>query len=104
MNVKIFFPRFQRTGVAVGFRGCIREFETEKEDLRENLLDLSISKDQDSEREPHNVKKCGCKDVNCKNGGLCKERLNDFRCDCPIGYTGPQCQIVGKCDDLTKEI
>ena len=87
----------------MGFKGCIREFETEKEDLRENLLDLSISKDQDSEREPHNVKKCGCKDVKCENRGSCIERLNDFRCDCPIGYTGPQCQIVGKCDDLTKE-
>ena len=104
MNVKIFFPRFQRTGVAVGFKGCIREFETEKEDLRENLLDLSISKDQDSEREFLNVTKCGCKDVKCENRGRCIGRNYDFRCDCPIGFTGPQCQIVGKCYDLTKEI
>ena len=87
----------------MGFKGCIREFKTEKEDLRENLLDLSISKDQDSEREAHNVKKCGCKDVKCYSRGLCVERPNDYRCDCPIGYTGPQCQIVGKCDDFTKK-
>lgn len=83
--------------MSVGFKGCIREFESENEDLRERPLDLTISEKNDPTRKFYRVKKCGCKDVECQNGGSCEERPEDFRCECKIGYTGPQCQIASKC-------
>ena len=80
----------------MGFKGCIRELETENKDLRENPVDLMISVNTDPGRVFHRVKKCGCKDLECQNDGNCQERPPDFRCQCKPGYTGPQCQISGE--------
>jgi len=94
----------QRTEVSVGFKGCIREFESENEDLRERPLDLTISEKKDPTRKFYRVKKCGCKDVECQNGGSCEERSEDFRCECKIGYTGPQCQIASCGENIVYDL
>jgi len=82
---------FQRTGTRNSFKGCIRDVESEYEDLRERPLDLTFSEKEDVTRVFKNVKKCGCKDLECQNGGRCLSRFNDFRCECKLGFTGPQC-------------
>lgn len=88
----------QRTGVEVGFKGCIRELETENEDLRERPLDLMISERNNgaTNRVFHRVKKCGCIDHGCQDRGRCIQRDHDFRCECQDGYTGYRCNIKGK--------
>ena len=93
----LFFWSFQRTGTRNGFKGCIRDVESEYEDLRERPLDLTFSEKEDVTRVFKNVKKCGCKDLECQNGGQCLSRLNDFRCECKLGFTGPQCGTESKC-------
>ena len=80
----------------MAFKGCIREVEAENENLREKPLDLTY-KENDPTRVFVNVKKCGCKDLKCENGGTCEPRETDFRCQCKLGFTGPQCQIESKC-------
>ena len=32
-----------------------------------------------------------CSSNPCKNGGKCKDGLNDFTCECTKGYTGHDC-------------
>lgn len=88
---------FQRTDTRNSFKGCIRDVESEYEDLRERPLDLTFSEKEDLKRVFKNVKKCGCKDLICQNGGQCVSRLNDFRCECKLGFTGPQCETKSKC-------
>ncbi|EDO35864.1 predicted protein, partial [Nematostella vectensis] len=29
----------------------------------------------------------------CANGGTCKDRINGFTCECPVGYSGSTCEI-----------
>ena len=29
----------------------------------------------------------------CKNGGVCVDLVNDFKCTCPAGYTGKDCSV-----------
>lgn len=87
---------FQRTRTRNSFKGCIRDVESEYEDLRERPLDLTFSEKEDVTRVFKNVKKCGCKDLKCQNGGQCVSRLNDFRCECKLGFTGPQCETESK--------
>ena len=94
---QFFLFSFQRTGTRNSFKGCIRDVESEDEDLREKPLDLTFSEKEDLTRVFKNVKKCGCKDLTCQNGGQCVSRLNDFRCECKLGYTGPQCETASKC-------
>ena len=79
------------------FKGCIRDVESEDEDLREKPLDLTVSEKKDPTRVSVNVLKCGCKDLTCQNGGTCVSRLTDFRCECKLGFTGPQCQLTSEC-------
>lgn len=88
---------FERTGVRAGFKGCMRDFVSEDEDLRERPLDISVSFEEGEKEDPTRlfvkVTKCGCKDQPCQNDGKCAQRKRDFRCDCKLGFTGPQCQI-----------
>ena len=82
----------------LGFTGCIREFKTEDEELRESPQDLSHFEADDNSgvRTFVDVMKCGCKDAECLNEGSCLKRQKDFWCDCKIGYTGRQCEIIGE--------
>ena len=34
-----------------------------------------------------------CTEQPCQNGGNCTDEVNDFRCDCVVGYTGKNCSI-----------
>ena len=89
-----------RTGVNTGFQGCIRELMVEDEDLREKPLDLSYA-ERALTRKFVKVKTCGCKDTGCQNNGVCVDRKYDFRCECRVGFTGPQCQVEGKKESIT---
>ena len=33
-----------------------------------------------------------CEGSPCKNGGECKDGVNNFTCTCPEGYTGETCE------------
>ena len=83
-----------------GFKGCIRDFESEDENLRERPLDISVDFAKGENQNPArlfvNVMKCGCKDKPCQNDGICAQREKDFRCDCKLGFTGPHCEIKSK--------
>ena len=30
----------------------------------------------------------------CKNGGICTDQINSYKCSCPIGFAGPNCEKV----------
>ena len=35
----------------------------------------------------------------CEHGGTCVNTPGSFRCDCPIGFTGPRCEInINECE------
>ena len=34
-----------------------------------------------------------CASNPCYNGGVCKDSLNSFTCDCPLGFSGSRCEI-----------
>ena len=39
-----------------------------------------------------------CSSNPCRNGGVCTDLINSFRCTCPIGFAGERCdQIVNDC-------
>lgn len=29
----------------------------------------------------------------CLNGGICSDRINGFKCLCPIGFSGKKCEV-----------
>ena len=37
-----------------------------------------------------------CSPNPCKNGGVCTDLINSFRCTCPIGFAGERCERVQK--------
>ena len=34
-----------------------------------------------------------CADNPCQNGGICKDGINDFTCNCNPGWKGRKCEI-----------
>lgn len=36
-----------------------------------------------------------CASVTCRNGGTCVDLVADYRCDCPVGYHGKNCEQGG---------
>lgn len=88
----------------MGFKGCIRELVSENKDFQALSVDLAISGRPEVGRVFHNMLKCGCKDLECENGGSCEERAEDFRCECRIGFTGSQCQISGEPSSSNKSV
>lgn len=38
---------------------------------------------------------CGCDSNPCKYGGTCESNGNTYHCNCPTGFSGPECDIVG---------
>lgn len=32
-----------------------------------------------------------CASAPCRNGGVCRDRLDAFLCECPAGWSGPTC-------------
>jgi hypothetical protein len=34
-----------------------------------------------------------CSTNPCRNGGVCTDLINDYRCTCPIGFAGQKCEI-----------
>ena len=39
-----------------------------------------------------------CSSNPCRNGGVCTDLINSFRCTCPIGFAGERCEkVVNDC-------
>ena len=36
-----------------------------------------------------------CESTPCKNGGKCKNKGNDFQCECSENYEGDTCESIG---------
>ncbi|XP_067274723.1 L-selectin-like [Pseudorasbora parva] len=45
--------------------------------------------------------KAQCLSNSCSGKGLCKEQVNNFTCECEPGFSGPQCQTVVSCEELS---
>ncbi|CAK7310975.1 SELL [Vulpes lagopus] len=41
-----------------------------------------------------------CQPSSCGNHGECVETINNYTCNCDVGYYGPQCQFVIQCEPL----
>ncbi|XP_045308947.1 L-selectin [Leopardus geoffroyi] len=41
-----------------------------------------------------------CQPSSCSNHGECVETINNYTCNCDVGYYGPQCQFVVQCEPL----
>ncbi|XP_039097813.1 L-selectin [Hyaena hyaena] len=41
-----------------------------------------------------------CQPLSCSNHGECVETINNYTCNCDVGYYGPQCQFVVQCKRL----
>ncbi|XP_034866749.1 L-selectin isoform X1 [Mirounga leonina] len=41
-----------------------------------------------------------CQPWSCGNHGECVETINNYTCNCDVGYYGPQCQFVIQCEPL----
>lgn len=41
-----------------------------------------------------------CQPLSCSGHGECVETINNYTCNCDVGYYGPQCQFVFQCEPL----
>ncbi|XP_012639362.2 L-selectin [Microcebus murinus] len=41
-----------------------------------------------------------CQPWSCSGHGECVETINNYTCNCDVGYHGPQCQFVTQCEPL----
>ncbi|XP_078614896.1 agrin-like isoform X23 [Branchiostoma floridae x Branchiostoma japonicum] len=74
--------------ITTGFTGAIQKLviaEVEVPDLVDGAL---------AAVDIENFEKHGCtrKDNPCKNGGVCKPMMADYKCECSAGYTGKRCE------------
>ena len=52
------------------------------------------------------VDDCQHNKVNCKNGGFCIDLIDDYRCVCATGFTGPMCDKIDEtvCDLIPNHV
>ena len=62
--------------------------------FHKNLLHCSDSRCNSFIHFDFNLKPDGdeCNPNPCRNNGTCHDLISSFSCDCPVGYTGPQCK------------
>lgn len=40
-----------------------------------------------------------CFEIDCKNGGHCKDKLNSYICECPAGFNEDDCSVdIDECE------
>ncbi|XP_004688170.2 PREDICTED: L-selectin isoform X2 [Condylura cristata] len=76
---------------------------------KEDCVEIYIKREKDAGKwnddACHKAKRAlcytaSCHPLSCSDHGDCVETINNYTCDCNMGYYGPQCQFVIQCEPL----
>ncbi|XP_076372901.1 agrin-like [Tachypleus tridentatus] len=82
---------YRNVGVSMGLVGCIRRLHIGR---RKVDIHYPGSKDVISAAQIRNCSDNHCNSMPCQNGGTCTAASEDsYRCSCPQGYSGEQCEV-----------
>ncbi|XP_037363902.2 L-selectin isoform X2 [Talpa occidentalis] len=76
---------------------------------KEDCVEIYIKREKDAGKwnddACHKAKRAlcytaSCHPLSCSGHGDCVETINNYTCNCNVGYYGPQCQFVIQCESL----